>query len=141
MKKAVILKLSFIIFTAALCSCQTPAEGPSDEQLINTIMAEWKAAFEARDLNRLMVLFSENYISSNGSSKVAMRERMAGAIERGTLDDVKIKIQNAKLTLVGNTATFGPVEINLDRGTMALEYTLGKENGMWLIVSSKRIEQ
>ncbi len=140
MKKSVILNLGFLVFAAAFCGCQTPVEGPSDEQLINTAMTEWKAAFEARDLDRLMVLFSENYISSTGSSKVAMRERMAGAIERGSLDNVEIKIQNAKLTLVGDKATFGPVEITLDRGTLAIEYTLQKENGKWLIVSSRRRE-
>ena len=140
MKKSVILSLGFLVFTAAFCGCQAPVEGPSDEQLINTVMTEWKAAFEARDLDRLMVLFSEDYISSSGSSKVAMRESMAGAIERGSLDNVEIKIQNAKLTLVGDKATFGPVEITLDRGTLAIEYTLQKENNMWLIISSKRRE-
>ncbi len=140
MKKSVILNLGFFVFAAAFCGCQTPVEGPSDEQLINTTMTEWKAAFEARDLDRLMVLFSENYISSTGSSKVAMHERMAGAIERGSLDNVKIEIQSAKLTLAGDRATFGPVEIILDRGTLALEYTLQKEDGKWLIVSSRRRE-
>ncbi len=69
-----------------------------------------------------------------------MRERMAGAIERGSLDNVKINIQNAKLTLVGDKAAFGPVEITLDSGTLALEYTLQKEDDKWLIISSKRQE-
>jgi hypothetical protein len=141
MKKTIILNLFFLIFAAAFCGCQTPVKGPSDEQLINTMMAEWKAAFEARDLDRLMALFSENYLSSSGSSKVAMRERMAGAIERGSLDNVETKIQDAKLTIVGETATFGPVEIILDRGTLALEYTLQKQDGKWLIVGSKRKEE
>ena len=140
MKKTVVLNLFFLIFAVSFCGCQTPVEGPSDEQLINTIMAEWKAAFEARELNRLMILFSENYLSSSGSSKIAMRERMAGAIERGSLDNVKIKIQDAKLTLAGDMATFGPVEIILDRGTLALEYTLQNEDSKWLIVSSRRRE-
>jgi ketosteroid isomerase-like protein len=140
MKKSVILNLGFLVFTAAFCGCQTLVEGPSDEQLINTVMAEWKAALEAKDLGRLMVLFSEDYVSSSGSGKVAMRERMAGAVERGFLDNIEIKIQNAKLSLVGETATFGPVEITSDRGTLAIEYTLQKQDGMWLIISSKRQE-
>jgi hypothetical protein len=140
MKKAVILNLFFLILTAAFCACQSPVEGPSDEQLVNTVMTEWKAALEAGDLGRLMVLFSDDYMSSSGSSKVAMRESIAGAIERGSLDNIEIKIQNAQLTLVGETATFGPIEITSDRGTLAIEYTLRKESGMWLIISSKRKE-
>ncbi|MHC4106308.1 MAG: nuclear transport factor 2 family protein [Planctomycetota bacterium] len=141
MKKSVILNFGLLVFAAAFCGCQTPVEGPSDGQLINTVMTEWKAAFEAKDLARLMILFSDNYISSSGSSKVAMRESMAGAIERGSLDNVEIKIQNAQLTLVGETAMFGPVEITSDRGTLAIEYTLEKENSKWLIISSKRKEE
>ncbi len=141
MKKSVILSLTVLFFAAVFCSCQTVVEGPSDEELINTAMTEWKAAFEAKDLDRLMVLFSENYLSSSGSSKIAMRERMSGAIERGSLDSVEAKIQNAELTIVGETATFGPVEIILDRGTLALEYTLQKQDGKWLIVGSKRKEE
>lgn len=140
MKKSVILNLVLLVFAAVFCGCQIPAEGPSDEQLINTTMAEWKAALEAKDLDRLMALFSDNYISSSGSSKVAMRESMAGAIERGSLDNIKVKIENAKITLVGDQATFGPVEVTSDRGTLTIEYTLQREDVKWLIVGSKRHE-
>ena len=69
-----------------------------------------------------------------------MRERMAGAIERGFLDNIEIKIENAKITLVGDLATFGPVEITSDRGTLTIEYTLQREDVKWLIVGSKRQE-
>ena len=142
MKSSVILNLSlFVLAPFLVCGCQTLGVGPSDEQLINTAMAEWKAAMAAKDLDKLMALFSEDYVSSRGSGKVAMRERMAGAIERGFLDDVEIKIEDAQITLEGNKATFGPVEITSDRGTFVLEYTLQKEDGVWLIVGSKRLEQ
>ncbi len=140
MKKSVILNLVVLVFAVVFCGCQTPAKGPSDKQLINTTMTEWKAALEAMNLDRLMALFSDNYVSSSGSGKVAMRERMVGAIERGSLDNIKIKIENAQLTLVGDQATFGPVEITSDRGTLTIEYTLQREDVKWLIVGSKRQE-
>jgi len=104
-------------------------------------MAEWKAAMVAKDLDKLMATFSENYLSSRGSGKDAMRERMAGAIERGFLDSAEVNIEDAQITIEGDKATLSPVEFTSDRGTMALEYTLQKENGAWLIVSSKRQEQ
>lgn len=140
MKKSVILNLVLLVFAVVFCGCQTPVKGPSDKQLINTTMTEWKAALEAKDLDRLMALFSDNYVSSSGSGKVAMRERMVGAIERGSLDNIKIKIENAKITLVGDQAAFGPVEITSDRGTLTIEYTLQREDIKWLIISSKRQE-
>ncbi|MHC4243059.1 MAG: YybH family protein [Planctomycetota bacterium] len=140
MKKSVILNLVLLVFAVVFCGCQTPAEVPSDKQLIDTTMTEWKAALETRDLDRLMATFSHNYVSSSGSGKVAMRERMAGAIERGSLDNIKIKIENAKIMLVGDQATFGPVEMTSDRGTLTIEYTLQREDVKWLIVGSKRQE-
>ena len=140
MKKSVILSLVLLVVAMVFCGCQTPVKGPSDKELINTTMTEWKAAFEARDLDRLMAVFSDNYVSSSGSGKVAMRERMAGAIERGSLDNTNIKIENAQLTLLGQMATFGPVEITSDRGTLTIEYTLKREDDKWLIISSKRQE-
>jgi len=141
MKKSVILNLSLTVFAVALCGCQTLGVGPSDEELVSTKMAEWKAAMVAKDLDKLMATFSENYLSSRGSGKDAMRERMAGAIERGFLDSAEVNIEDAQITIEGDKATLSPVEFTSDRGTMALEYTLQKENGAWLIVSSKRQEQ
>ena len=69
-----------------------------------------------------------------------MRERMAGAIERGSLDNVKINLQNARMNVLGDKATFGPVEITQDRGMLTIEYTLQKEEDKWLILGSKRKE-
>lgn len=140
MKKSVILSLGFLLFTLAFCGCQTPGGNASDKQLINKVMTEWKAAFEAKDLDRLMMLFSEEYISSTGSSKLAMRERMAGAIERGSLNNVQINIQNARMNILGNRATFGPVEVTRDGGVLTIEYTLLKEEDKWFILGSKRKE-
>ena len=141
MKKSVILSLGILAFTLTFCGCQSPVVNVSDEQLIKNVMAEWKAAFEAKDLNGLMILYSENYISSSGSSKLAMRERMAGAIERGSLDNVEINIQNARLVVLGDKATFGPVEIRDSSGALTIEYTLQKEEDKWLIIGSKRKER
>jgi len=141
MKKSVILNLSLVVLAVILCGCQTLGVGPSDEELISTTMAEWKAAMVAKDLDKLMATFSENYVSSRGSGKDSMRERLAGAIERGFLDNVEVNIENAQIMIEGDKATFGPVEFVADRGTMMLEYTLQNENGTWLIMGSKRYEQ
>jgi len=43
MKKSVILNLSLVVLAVTLCGCQTLGVGPSDEELVNSTMAEWKA--------------------------------------------------------------------------------------------------
>ncbi len=142
MKRSVILNLSLFVLAAFLvCGCQTLGVEPSDEQLVNTTMAEWKAAMVAKDLDKLMAAYSENYVSSRGGGKDSIREFMTRAFEQGFMDSVEVKIEDAQITIEGDKAAFGPVEFVSDRGTLASEYTLQKENGAWLIVGTKRPEQ
>jgi ketosteroid isomerase-like protein len=142
MKKSVILNLSLAVLTAVLVyGCQTLGVGPSDEELVNATMAEWKAALAAKDMDKLMATFSEDYVSARGTGKDAMLEFMTRAFDEGFMDNVEVNVENAQITIEGDKATFGPIEFESDRGMFALEYTLQKEDGAWLIVSSKRQEQ
>jgi len=142
MKRSVILNLSPVVLAAFLvCGCQTLGVGPSDEELISTTMAEWKAALVAQDIDKLMAAYSENYVSTRGTGKDSIREFMARAFEQSFLDSVEVKIEDAQITIEGDKATYGPVEFVSDRGTFTLEYKLQKEDGAWLIVGSKRLVQ
>ncbi len=142
MKKSFILNLSPVVLAAFLvCGCQTLGVGPSDEELIGTTMAEWKAAMVAQDIDKLMATYSENYVSSRGGGKDSIREFMARAFEQGFLDSVEVNIEDVQITIEDDKATFGPVEFVSDGGTFTLEYKLQKENGAWFIVGSKRLEQ
>ncbi len=142
MKRSVILNLSLFVLAAVLVSgCQTLGVGPSDEELVSTTMAEWKAAMAAKDMDKLMATFSDNYVSTRGTGKDSMREFMTRAFERGFLDSVEVKIEDAEIIIEDDKATYGPVEFVSDRGTFKLEYKLQKEDGAWLIIGSKRQEQ
>ncbi len=142
MKKSVILNLSLFVLAAFLvCGCQTLGVGPSDEQLVNTTMAEWKAAMAAQDIDKLMAAYSENYVSTRGGGKDSVREFMTSVFESGTLDNVKVNLEDAQITIEADKAKVGPVELTFDAGEYVLEYTLQKENEAWLIVSSTRLEQ
>lgn len=141
MKKSVITKLSVgVLIVAMVCGCRMIG-GPSDEKLINTTMADWKTALKARNLDKVMVVYSENYVSQRGSGKDAMREFMTRVFSEGWMDNVKVDLEEAKPTIEEDKAQFGPVEFTSDRGTMKIDYALQKENGAWLIVSSKMQEQ
>ena len=43
-----------------LCGCQILGMGPSDEDLVNATMADWKAALIAHDMDKLMETYSED---------------------------------------------------------------------------------
>ncbi len=142
MKRSVILNLNLFVLAAFLvCGCQTLGVGPPDEQLVNTTMAVWKAAMTAQDIDKLMAVYSENYVSSRGGGKDSIRVLMIRAFDEGFMDSVDVKIEDPQITIEDDKATFGPVEFVSDRGAFVLEYKLQKEDGAWLIVSSKRLEQ
>ncbi len=139
MKKSVILNLSLAAFIAILvCGCQTA--GPSDEQLVSTTMTNWKASFIEEDLDKLMAVYSMNYVSTRGSGKDSIREVMTKAFEGDFMDNVQINIEGAKAMIEGDKATYGPVEFISDKVTFRREYKLQKEDGNWLIVGSTRLE-
>jgi len=139
MKKPVIINPVVAVLIVVLAgSCQVG--GPSNEELINWTMTDWKAALKARDLDRLMATYSENYVSARASSKDLVRERMAGIFDRGWMDNVKVNLENAKIKIKGDKAQFGSVEFISDEGKLSYEYILQKEYGAWFIVGSERQE-
>lgn len=142
MKGSTIIKLSVGLLTLVLaCGCQMFSRGPSNEELINSTMADWKAALIAKDLDKLMAVYSENYVSSRGTDKVSVREFMMRVFERGYMDNVNINLEDAEITIEEDKAKVHPVKFISDRGTMTIEYTLQKESGTWLIVGTKRQTQ
>ena len=142
MKKLVILSLSLVVLAALLvCGCQILGVGPSDEELVSATMADWKATLIAHDLDKLMETYSEDYVSTQGGGKDSVHEFIAGAIEQGYLDNVKVNLEDAQIMIEGDKANIGPVELTSDAGTYVLEYTLQKEEGIWLIVGSTSLEQ
>ena len=141
MKKTVILNLGMAVLAVTLCGCQILGVGPSDEELVSATMADWKAALIAHDLDNLMGTYSENYVSTQGDGKDSVREFLAGVIEQGYLDNVKVNLEDAQIMIEGDKANISPVELTSDAGTYVLEYTLQKEEGIWLIVGSTRLEQ
>jgi len=140
MKKPVIMNLGVAVVIAALAGgCQIG--GPSDQELIGTTMADWKTALIAQDLDKLMPVYSENYVSTRGGGKDSVREFMMNVFNAGYLDNAKVNLEGAKTTIEEDKAEFGPVEVITDTGTYILEYTLQKEDGTWLIVGSEMHEQ
>lgn len=140
-ERNVIIAIAGVCVLTLLCGCQVLQSGPSDEKLVKKTMADWKAAMLAKDIESLMATYSDGYVSSRGDGKDSVRQFMSRAIEQGYMDNVKIGLDAAKITVEDNKANIAPVEFSSDRGTMTLEYTLEKADGKWLIVGSKRPER
>jgi ketosteroid isomerase-like protein len=138
MGKAVVMNSGVIALAVVmLCGCQILGLGPSDEDLVNATMADWKAALIAHDMDKLMLTYSEDYVNTQGGDKESVREFIAGVIEQGYLDNVKVNLEDAQIKIEGGKANVGPLEVISDTGTYLLDYKLQKEKKAWLIVFSE----
>jgi ketosteroid isomerase-like protein len=138
MNKSVIMSLGAVALAAVmLCGCQILGLGPSDEDLINATMTDWKVALIAHDMDKLMETYSEDYVNTQGGDKNSVREFIAGAIEQGYLDNAKVNLEDAQTKIEGDKANVGPIELTSDVGTYVLDCTLQKEKKTWLIVFSE----
>lgn len=130
MRKLTLVLLIFIF----IYGCR---RGPSDEQLIQTTIDNWKHAMMEQDLDTIMANYSEEFTSGRVNNKEEMREFMQRAIEDGWLDYIDINTEIAQLTITDGTADYSPVEIAGDFEPMVFEMTLKKEGKRnWRIIKS-----
>jgi ketosteroid isomerase-like protein len=111
--------------------------GPTDEELINTTMSNWKQALIDMDVDAILAGYSEDFSSERVQGKDEMREFMERAIDEGWLENIDINLEIAQLTITDDSAEFAPVEIIGDAGEMEIEFTLKKEDKKtWRIIES-----
>ncbi len=121
------------VLTTLLSGC-----GPTDEQLINTAMVEWKDALAAQDLDRMMAPYSEDFVGREDTTKADLRKFMGRFIDEGRLDGVELDIENATIDIEGDTATVDGLIITGDFGEFYNTRTLKKEKDkIWRIVTSE----
>ena len=137
MRKSTIIKLGVGVLTIALIGgCQILRWGPSNEELINATLTDWKAALIAQDLDKFMAVYSENFVSMSGEPKATMREFMAGVFEEGILDGLEVNLEDATTTIEGDKAEVRPIKLSTAMQAITVELTLQKENGAWLVVGT-----
>ena len=135
MKKSTMVTLAALALIVSMGGCKS---GPSNAELIGRTMGEWKTGVFAKDLDKVMAAYSEEYISERGDSKQRVREYMQTVFERGMTDNATIGFEQAEAVIDGRRATFGPVKFASDRGSFVMLYVLEREGKVWRIVGSKR---
>jgi hypothetical protein len=130
--------LSVGLAMVLVCGCAMIGGGPSDEELIASTMADYKAGLEEGDIDKFLATHSDEYDNPEMGDKEALAEFVGGAIEQGFLDDLEVGIEDAKTVIEGETATVSPVELEGSFGGMSMEITLKKEGDAWRVISSEQ---
>ncbi len=137
MHKSIIVSLGAALFVVAVSGCQILGGGPSDKDLVNATMADWRVALIAHDMDKLMENYSESYLNTQGGNKASVRDFISGAIEQGYLENTKVNLEGAEVTIEDDKADVAPVHVTSDDGAYVLEFKLQKEDKSWLIVFSQ----
>lgn len=116
-------------------------KGPSDQELVSQVMHEWKAAWEGKDVERIMACLSPSFSTSDGDGPDAIRGFAAGYSERAEarmemlLDEMEISIAEETASVRGLHGTMSgrDEEGNESEWNFGQSTGLRKEEGKWLI--------
>ena len=136
-KSAICLSVGLALAIVGMTGCATCSKGPSDEELVKTLTESWKAAILEKNFDLMMATFSEDFAHDGyeyeAANKAALREFVDSCDTQGYFDDVEISFEEAVTTIEGDTATVTDIEYMNDQGSVIIELTAKKANGVWLI--------
>jgi ketosteroid isomerase-like protein len=135
MKTLVISLLAVGLVAGLVCGCQTTAKakGPSDQELINKVVADWKAAATAKDLDKVMALYSEAFKHFEYGDKAGMKSFIKDAIDMGYMENAEVNTANMKITIEKDKANAYPIELKAAFGSATIKMALTKEAAGWKI--------
>jgi len=99
--------------------CATTGSGASDDELIGTLLGQWKQAILSEDAEGLLAKYSEDFAHDG--------------IQGDRYKDAEINIEDVDITIEGGVATVYPIEFSNWEGRVTIELTLARETAGWLI--------
>ncbi len=140
--KTMLLTMAGVTCVLALLGCQLAGQldgSPSDEALISELLNALKESFLDQDIDRIMSLFSEDYLHADmPRDQAGYRLFMTALKESGGMDNLEVGIDKAKIVMNDDgTATVSPVRMGMQDN----QFTVVKEGNAWLCVGAKNIRQ
>jgi len=127
--------IAVVVTVGLLASGCELAGGPSDKAQLTAAIGQWKSAFEAQDLDKMMEPYSDDYEGERGEGKEGVRQFLKGLMDQGYLEEIDMDISDAGVKIEGDKATVGPIRYSGDWGEMETMRTLKKESdGVWRVV-------
>ena len=134
MLKSLLSRVGVCLIAVVLAAgCATTSNGASDKAQISELLAKWKQALLSNNLDQIMSLYSEDFLSS-GRDKAAAAPYLKEAMEEGAAKDVRINVEDATIMIKGDKASVLPIALSRRDGANSMRLDLAKENGRWMIV-------
>ena len=135
--RTMVAVLSVVAFMTAGCATtgNSPSGSLSDDEQIAQLIAAWKTAVDARDVDGYLSLFSESYEDYDGMGKEALVEATPQHFEDGIFVYGQIIVDDAEITITGDTALVTGFVLEISDDTEEFGFALKKEkDGVWRII-------
>lgn len=141
MKKSVAMMLAVGFLAVVVCGCQGgAAKGPTDQDLVAKAVADWKAAAVAKDLDKVLLLYSDSFKNYEYGDKAGLKSFLKDAISMGYLDNAQFDTAKAKTVIEKGVAKVAPIDLKAAFGSASIVLELKKEASAWMITGME-VEQ
>jgi len=134
--------IALVMVLAAIGTSCAMLGGKSDDELVCGVMTQWDAAMNAGDVDAVMALYSEDYEGMRGMGRDQMREMLERFLPRmAEAEESMFDLSGADAAVEGDTATFGPVTLQMGERSFDMQYNLAKgTDGVWRITGTDRAQ-
>ena len=136
------LSLVFLGLACVTTGCAMFRGGSGDEQLLREILRTYEAALDEGEVDKLISLYSEDYVSPDGADYEEATERLRRIVPMLERWEVEVSTLDTKIEITGETATLRPIIFQSPRGERSLKMVATKEpGGVWRITSTEMEER
>lgn len=122
-----------MLAVVAMAGCVGPGvDGPSDEELIRSLISDMATALQAGDIEKAMMAYDEEMEWDQGG-KAEYQEFLQGAKDADFLAGMTVTTSDMEVVVDGDSATAEPMEAEGDFGVLTFEFELTKTDGAWLV--------
>jgi len=129
-KYGMLIAVAVLVAVGAGCA---GLRGPSDQDMVRDAVTQWQTGFNGRDAEAVVEVLSEDYYDGRGLTRDSFGEIVSQLDSFGVGE---ADISELTVAVDGETATAGPVSLDMGGSEVDLEISLQKEDdGVWRIVN------
>ena len=141
MKKTAISVLMVAVLGAVWAGgCASAPKGPTDEEVIQKLIGDWKAAAVAKDLDKMLAGYSDAFQHPEWGDKAGLKNFLKEALDMGYLENAQVNTEKMQVKIEKDTATAYPIQLKAAFGSATIELNLKKEAKGWA-VTGMTVEQ
>ncbi|GEM_PF-319240 len=125
---AMVKRVLVVMLVAVVAGgCASTPKGPTDAELVQQRIENFKAALLAKDVDKVLMNVSENFYHPEVGDKAGARDIMQQGIDSGFTEGGQVDLSNMQIKIEKDTATAYPIIASAAPGSVTVGLTLKKE--------------